>query len=247
MSNGHLYIQSITANWKTPEQRIYNNQTEIHIWRIKTSEFSSELDRFKLQLTSVETEKILRYKSASNQQTRITSRAVLKILLGRYLSVDPLEISFKSDQQKKPILNNFNPESLHFNVSHSGDWILIAIDTNPIGVDLEYTDASFTYQNLLDFSFNAEEKEHIQTSNLPHQNFYKLWTRKEALLKATGKGLIDELALIPSLDGNHLNPNHLTNSVESWKIISFNVDENHIASTAFIPVKTALQFFNFQL
>ncbi|RYF52359.1 MAG: 4'-phosphopantetheinyl transferase superfamily protein [Cytophagaceae bacterium] len=247
MQNSYLDIQSITANWENPDQKVYADLKEIHIWRIRTAAFSSDLEKFKSLLTFAETEKINRYKSAASRQTRILSRAILKILLGRYLSLNPDEITFKSDQHKKPIIDNVILKNINFNVSHSGSWILIAIATNPVGVDLEYTDASFTYQNLLDFSFSFEEKNYIQTSKIPHQSFYKLWTRKEALLKATGKGLIDELALIPSLDGLHQNPSQLINSAESWQITSFSIDENHIASTAFMSVKTALQFLNFQL
>ncbi|RYE30625.1 MAG: 4'-phosphopantetheinyl transferase superfamily protein [Sphingobacteriaceae bacterium] len=179
----YLNFQEITANWINPDKNIYADLKKLHIWRIKTANFFSELNSFKLLLEAAEIE----------------------------------------------------------------SWILIAISNNQIGIDLEQINASFTYQNLLDFSFNLDEKNYIQTSAFPHQSFYKLWTRKEALLKATGKGLIDELALIPSLNGNHQNPTQLTSSAESWQINSFKVDENHIASTAFIPVKTALQFFNFQL
>lgn len=247
MESSYLYIETTAANWTNPNNNIDIDSGKITIWRIKTADFLFKLDDFKAILDVVETAKFLRFKIEADQQTRIISRAILRILLGRYLNIDPEEIQFTLNHQKKPILKNSNAENLHFNVSHSGNWILIAVSTYPIGVDLEYIDTSFTYQNLLNFSFNIEEKNYIQTSKLPHQTFYQLWTRKEALLKATGKGLIDDLALIPSLDGICENPSHLTNSAENWQITSFNIDENHIGSAVFMPVKTALQFFNFQL
>ena len=247
MSNAYLYIQSTSANWVNPDQKTNAHLGENHLWRIKVSDFSAGSESFKLLLDAAELEKILRYKSIADQQTRIISRAVLKILLGRYLQVEPQEISFELNLQKKPILKNANFKPIHFNVSHSGDWILIGISSSPIGVDLEKADASFTYQNLLDFSFSLNEKKHIQAAENPQQTFYKLWTRKEAFLKATGKGLIDELNAVPSLDGVHQNPGELTGSIESWQITSFTLNENHICSAAFIPVKTVLHFFNFQL
>ncbi len=247
MDNCYLNISHTTANWINPDKNTYTNLKKLHIWRIKTINFISELKDFKLILEAAEIERFLKYKTETDRQTRIICRAVLRTLLGRYLTIDPKKIQFKLDHQKKPNLKSIDDENLHFNVSHSGDWILIAVSENPVGIDLEKINASFIYQNLLDFSFNADEQNDIQTSNFSHYNFYRLWTRKEALLKATGKGLIDELAFIPSLNGNHQNPIQLTGSVKSWHIKSFNIDENHVASTAFTPVKTVLKFFNFQL
>ena len=247
MNNGYSHIQSTEAIWLNTDQNVFTSLNKICIWRIKTSDFLSESKSFMLILNLEETERIFRYKSATNRETRIISRAVLRILLGRYLSLDPIKIMFELDLQKKPVLKNASDKPIHFNVSHSGDWILIAISANPIGIDLERTDASFTYQNLLDFSFDIEEKSYILKSRFPVETFYQLWTRKEALLKATGKGLVDELDSIPSLDGLHQNPDQLINCSQSWEITSFNIDENHIGSAAFMPVKTALQFLNFQL
>lgn len=247
MKSGCLDIGSIASDWKNPDQKLYTDLEKIHIWRIQTETFSSEIDKLKLLLTSAETKKINRYQSAANRQTRITSRAILKVLLGRYLSLNPADIKLTYNQHAKPIIENVSLKTVNFNVSHSGNWILMAIALNPIGIDIEYVNTSFTYQNLLDFSFNVAEKHEIEKAEFRHQQFYKLWTRKEALLKATGKGLIDELAQIPSLDGQHRNPSQFTNSAENWQILSFKVDENHVASTAFMPIKPALHFFNFQL
>ncbi|MGI4804011.1 MAG: 4'-phosphopantetheinyl transferase family protein [Janthinobacterium lividum] len=246
MERGRLYIQPTEADWTDANYNVYTELKINQIWRVKTATLLSKIDILQMLLDAEEIEKFSRYQQDA-RQIRIVCRAVLRILIGRYLSIEPKEIKLKLDHQKKPVLQNNHTKNIHFNVSHSGDWILIALSTNPIGVDLEQINASFTYQNLLDFSFSLKEKSYIQTSKVPVESFYKLWTRKEALLKATGKGLIDELASIPSLDGSHQNPSQLINSTESWQITSFSIDENHIGSAAFMPVKTALQFLNFQL
>ena len=242
-----LHVQTISVNWIDADQNTRLDADHIQIWRVNISTFLPSLIQFQTLLEAEEMKKMQRYQQEKDRKTRIISRAVLRILLGRYLSVNPTDIRFNSTQNQKPVLQNLNPQNLNFNVSHSGDWILIALALNPIGIDLEQIDTSFTDQNLLDFSFSSSEKNYIQAAVSPSKNLYKLWTRKEALLKATGKGLIDDLIQIPSLDGIHQSPCSLIGSKESWQITSFNIDENHVGSTAFMPVKTVLHFLNFQL
>ncbi|RYY06903.1 MAG: 4'-phosphopantetheinyl transferase superfamily protein [Sphingobacteriaceae bacterium] len=242
-----LHVLTISTNWKEADQNAYSNHNNVQLWRINITNQISNLRSLQVILEPAEISKIQRYQHEKDRQTRIISRAILRILLGRYLSVDPAEIRFNLDNHKKPVLRKFNSVNIHFNVSHSGDWILIGIAPAPIGVDLEQINASFIDQNLLDYSFSLSEKEVIQAAINPATAFYQLWTKKEALLKATGKGLIDDLPQVPSLDGIHKSPGLIIGSNENWQIVSFKVDENHTGSAAFIPVKTMLQFFNFQL
>lgn len=247
MAESYLHVHTTKAIWADAAISSYFNLENIDVWRINITTLVPHLSDLQKLLDLQETEKTQRYRQEKDRQSRIIGRAVLKILLGRYLKAEPKEIRFQLDHNKKLLLQNILSENLYFNVSHSGDWILIAVSTNPIGVDAEQINTSFTYQNLLGFSFSLEEKNYIQAAAKPHQSFYKLWTRKEALLKATGKGLIDDLILVPGLDGVHQNPEHITGSAESWQITSFEIDENHLGSAAFMPVKTVLRFFNFQL
>lgn len=247
MAESYLYVQTTKAVWADTATSSYFGSENIDVWRINMTTSVPHLSDLQKLLDLQETEKTQRYHQEKDRQSRIISRAVLRILLGRYLAAEPKEIRFQLDHNKKLLLQNTSSKNLHFNVSHSGDWILIAISTNPIGVDTEQINTSFTYQNLLDFGFSLEEKNYIQSAANSHQSFYKLWTRKEALLKATGKGLIDDLISVPSLNGIHQNPEHIIGSAESWQITSFEIDENHLGTAAFMPIKTALRFFNFQL
>lgn len=217
------------------------------VWRINKASFIGSETDFTMLLLPDEKEKASRYKQESDRQRFILGRAVLRILTGSYLNISADEVRFGFDQNKKPYLINPTSAHLYFNVSHSGDWILIAIDSSEVGIDVEQINASFDYQNILDFSFDEAEKQFVQEAENPDKNFYQLWTRKECLLKATGKGITDDLKLVPSLDGFHQNPTEITGANQDLKISTFKVDENHIASAAFCPVKTALDFFNFRL
>ncbi len=223
---------------------VYNT---VSIWRIAVSSFVPKLNEFKALLQPQEIEKAMRYQQENDQNQRIISKAVLRILLNKYTKISPKAIRFSADQNKKPYFENDSADQIHFNISHSGNYILIAIASNPIGIDVEKIDTSFTWQNMSDSSLSKIEADFVENSANPSQSFYQLWTRKESLLKATGKGLVDDLAQIPSLDGIYQDPFAINNSNENRQITSFKVDENYIGSVAFIPVKTAIRFFNFQL
>ncbi|MVN22466.1 4'-phosphopantetheinyl transferase family protein [Mucilaginibacter arboris] len=248
MASTRLYINNLSqTTWIKAPEKVYADFSSVAVWKASVSQLKPHLQNLQALLSVPETEKALRYKQENDRNQHVLSKAVLRILLSRYTGIDPKEIRFKADQNKKPCLENAFSGQLHFNVSHSGNCILVAIADTPVGIDVEKINASFTYQNMLNFSFNQEEADFIENSAHPIQSFYQLWTRKECLLKATGKGLVDDLTAIPGLDGIHPNPETIIQSAENWEITSFKVDENHVGSVSFNPVKTALQFFNFQL
>ena len=92
-------------------------------------------------------------------------------------------------ENNKPVSNN-----LFFNISHSNQYVIIGISNeNEIGIDIEYND-----------KLNEKLKNHI-CSNLEldfikdDNDFYKIWTSKESLLKCYGSGLINDLKKINSL------------------------------------------------
>lgn len=248
-----MSLATVTINhfpvlkWQKAPEEAFFNPFAIAVWRINVLVSTPFLEDLKPLLSTQETEKFWHYQQETDRQHCLISKAALRMLLGQYLHVEPKLVSFVVGKNKKPELENTFGRNLHFNISHSGNWVLIAIAETPLGIDIEKMNASFTWQNLLSFGFNKQEINIIEQSALPFQSFYQLWTRKESLLKATGKGLVDELSLVPSLDGVHQNPTEIIGSVENWQVLSFPVDKNHIGSVAFMPIKTVCQFFNFQL
>jgi 4'-phosphopantetheinyl transferase len=100
--------------------------------------------------------------------------------------------------QGKPYLPG---TQLQFNLSHSRDAILFAVQrVTPVGVDVEYMRDSVDCVSLAKRFFSAREYQAINNLRGLEQKiaFYTFWTRKEAYLKATGKGLagLKEAALL---------------------------------------------------
>lgn len=121
----------------------------------------------------------------------------------------------------------------HINLSHAGDWVLMAIDRTPVGVDVESYRLNLLLDMLLLRTCNRAEQAWVRASENPDAAFRQLWTRKEALLKATGRGLIDHLDTVPSLDGRAAVPAAIDTSAVSWRVLGFAVDPVHPAALAY--------------
>ncbi len=108
------------------------------------------------------------------------------------LSITPDDITISTNG--KPYLKNH--ERLHFNVSHSGEWIVCALSDMPVGVDIEQVVAvpPLMYRDHL------AHEEYVALRSLPpykqNEYFFRLWTYKESYLKMTGEGLLNNLTTI---------------------------------------------------
>ncbi|WP_395664326.1 4'-phosphopantetheinyl transferase family protein [Methylocella sp.] len=135
----------------------------------------------------------------------LIARATLRRLLGRRLGRRPSDFDFAATAHGRPYLAH-RPE-LSFNVSHSGSHALVALsDGRPVGVDIE---AARDLPDALDLSgLFFHEAEHRAIASRPDATerlaaFYRVWTAKEAVLKALGLGIAGhlknfEIALEPS-------------------------------------------------
>ncbi len=117
---------------------------------------------------------------------------MLRDVLGRYLRIPATEVELDADARGKPRLAVRHGEALRFNLSHSGDAVLLGIAyACEIGVDVEATLAHDDLAGVAANVFTADELDAF-TGLYGHERielFYSLWTRKEACLKAWGTGL----------------------------------------------------------
>lgn len=125
----------------------------------------------------------------------LTARTLVRNALAHYLDVTPFSIKLTSDQHIKPVAACDNPylPIPHFSISHSGDWIAIAIHADrPVGLDIECSEALELHllcksQEL----FNQKERDLLDAcpdNDIKIDLFYRFWRCKEAIMKATGRG-----------------------------------------------------------
>lgn len=122
-------------------------------------------------------------------------RAVLRIGLSIYTGIPAARIEIKTAERGKPYLQE---AGIHFNVSHCrGVGLLAFTRVGAIGVDVEAVQPDIEDVEIASEHFTTAEAEWVASasSNLERaQRFTRLWTRKEAVLKATGKGIVESLS-----------------------------------------------------
>jgi len=234
------YIEKIL--WDKVCSGEFTLKSNIDIWRILISSKLHLIDDFAKILSSDEHARASRYHQEKDRQRFIVSRVVLRFLLARYSDNNPEKIEFETGLNKKPFLKNSSADRLCFNVSHSGDMILIALSDSDIGTDAEMIDEIFSYAEILEQNFSNEEIAFITEGNQQSENFYLLWTRKEALLKATSKGIDSKLPFIPSLDGMHNANQEVIGSDKDFCVSSFKITDNYIGSVAYASGNKKLRF-----
>lgn len=147
-------------------------------------------------LNAQERERASRLHGEALQRRSRRCRAVLRLVLARYLERAAADIAFTYGAFGKPGLAGY---SVHFNLSHCSHLALLAVSTAPLGVDIEaQRRPGVDIDSLLDWVCHPEEKRRLLSLGETERGtaFYRLWTQKEAYCKALGDGLQKSLTAI---------------------------------------------------
>jgi 4'-phosphopantetheinyl transferase len=188
----------------------------------------SDLARF---LNSKELDRAKRFHKELDRNRFIIYRSILKFILAAHTKLNVKNINLDYQINKKPYLASH--PWLHFNLSHSEDFAVIAISRKKVGIDIEYMSEDFNFTNLLPDIFDDNEILTIQNAVNKKHVFYTSWTRKEAFVKALGKGIDEDFKYIPSLDGHHNIDPILLKNTENWQVNSFDLAEHYLGAVAF--------------
>jgi phosphopantetheinyl transferase len=125
-----------------------------------------------------------------------------RLVLTQYGSTcSPLDLRFTRGRYGKPEVAE--PFPYRFNMSHSANCVAIAVAAADVGVDIEWHRPVVASSSLARCVFNAEERRWLAWQSCYDDAFFRLWTLKEALLKAAGTGFsrAPQEACWRSLDG----------------------------------------------
>ena len=160
---------------------------EVVVWGLALSSCTWEVEKLLGCLSEEERFRVERKKRIEARRAAIYARAGLRFLLGHYTQTAPQEVQMRQASTGKPFLAD---QSLSFNLSHSGDWIVWAVSLQgEIGVDLEEIDPAVHWQRVAARYFSEEEQGALEASEEPVRLFYDLWAMKEAWVKSSGEGV----------------------------------------------------------
>lgn len=159
---------------------------EIHVWGVSLDQPASP---FEPLLEPAEIERANRFRFAKLRQHFVVGRGALRVLLGRYLSAEPAGLQFAYGPQGKPSL--IAPTDLRFNVAHSHGLALVGIAHNELGIDVEMVRSLPDRDQIARRFFSSAEVERLDSVAAGQKTlaFFYGWTRKEAVIKASGHGL----------------------------------------------------------
>ena len=143
--------------------------------KIYLADIASVLPRHREYISPQRLQKTLRYRMPDDQKRCIAGSVLLRYFLGDTAILD--------NGFGKPVAEN----GVCFNLSHSGGWVLLAVDDRDVGCDIEsvcFVDAA----RMGKIVFTGRECRMVETAPDKTGVFFDLWTKKEALLKCRGKG-----------------------------------------------------------
>ena len=168
---------------------------EVHIWRAWLGAAGAYCERLQALLSPDEADRAVHYRRQADRRRFVGSRGSLRLLLGSYLGIAPEQLRFAENAYGKPSLAGEGARSgLRFNVSHSGDVALFGVVSGcGVGVDVEVcrSRAPDRVLRIADRFFSPEEAEALR-GLAPREQvraFLVCWCRKEAYVKALGRGL----------------------------------------------------------
>lgn len=159
----------------------------IEVYAVNINKNTSYLEDLIFLLSEEKQIRINKYLRVEDSLRALLGDLLLRSIICSKYSIKNDQIDIKYNDYGKPFINNLL--DIEFNISHSGEWVVCAIDDISIGIDIEeikhidfsISECFFTkLENKCLFNKNKLEKPKF---------FYELWTGKESFVKAIGKGL----------------------------------------------------------
>ncbi|MDB5241711.1 MAG: hypothetical protein JWP57_2336 [Spirosoma sp.] len=214
---------------------------DVAVFRFYCPDWLANPPVWQAMLQPDEIQRAQRYRRQEDRFRSLYARSLLRVLLGKYLNQPALAVHLTRGMNNKPKL--VDDSGWYFNTAHSGNWIVLAIGKTEIGVDVEAIKADFPFEDVLPFSFNAQERLTIEQAEQGRLRFYELWIRKEALVKATGQGIGPDFTDIASRLGAVWETTYRMDAGDAWTVGGFTVDKGYPGAVAYKPLAATPRFY----
>ncbi|MBZ5678116.1 MAG: 4'-phosphopantetheinyl transferase superfamily protein [Acidobacteriia bacterium] len=169
--------------------------SQIHLWQYPIGDppDARHLARAMTLLSDAEKNRCAAFHMEKHAAEYALSHAMLRLALSEYAPVRPEQWQLLTGEKGKPeIAAPALDTPLCFNLSHTdGFAVCVAGRFRHLGVDVENMNRRTSHQELAQRFFAPAESEYLRSlpPSLQREAFFRIWTLKEAYIKADGRGL----------------------------------------------------------
>jgi 4'-phosphopantetheinyl transferase len=239
---------SDSPNWSARPTIPLLASADVHVWRAFLNCESALPVSLQAVLSDDELTRASRFVFPVDRDHFISSRGILRCILGEYLRKPARAIEFTYEPAGKPKLRRVDADlPIRFNLSHSHGLTMYAFSLDrEVGVDVEAVRQEVAAEELAERFFSPRELAEFrnQPPGQRTERFFLYWTRKEAYAKALGSGLWTALN---SLDVSTTpeKPDELTTrDAASWMVRSFRPADGYISALVAEGADLRFHFWN---
>jgi len=223
-------------SWQMPPTDLSLPPDEVHVWRVDLEALPEVLQRCEAVLSPSERARAQRYVFERDRRRWTVSRATLRLLLSRYLDVEPTLFEFDLNEFGKPSLAApYKETNMEFNLSHSAEIALYAFTRERlVGIDVEYMRADLDFDGMARHSFSLQEQQVLSklVGEEKRRAFFRGWTCKEAYAKALGKGFSQafdqfSVSLLPSQPFGLVQQDEDEGALGRWPFVELDVEAGY--------------------
>jgi len=235
-------------DWQLSNQKPVLGSNCVHVWSANLLSDSYNYEYFFDLLSHIEKDRANKYKFELDRKMFIVRRAILRIILSKYLGICPSDIDIRTSIYGKPeIVQTLIKNPIFFSLSHSQNIALYAIARNKnIGIDTEFIHTLDFDSLLLSLLPPDQAKTIILRQGDKALIFFDFWTTLEAYLKAVGTGFMqpfDHEALTNIPVGLFANGRENSN----WSLTQFVPETKMIASIVIHQPTIETSFWRFSM
>lgn len=209
----------------------------VELWYATLDAHRQHVEEYLSLLDPDEQERAARFRFPHDRERFVIAHGLLRSLLGRYLGTPPAELRIARGPYGKPFIAGTD---LRFNLSDTKDALLIAFTQgDEIGADIETMARTVDHIAVSEHYFTPDEVRSIhaaEATGAGKRRFLELWTRKEAVLKASGVGIMDDLRVLSVGDAhNTMMISHeafVRDAAEQYHVGTWHLGGQHIISVA---------------
>ncbi|MCR1974329.1 4'-phosphopantetheinyl transferase superfamily protein [Clostridium sporogenes] len=200
----------------------------MEIYMVKILDISEKNLNFICSLIDTQKRQVIeKFINKKDKIRSLVGEILVKTIITEKLNISNRDIIFRKNQYGKPYLIEY--PNLKFNISHSGNFVVCAIDNKPIGVDIEEV-KNIEYEGIVENFFSVSEVDYIikQDINVQLNKFYEIWVLKESYIKCCGQGLSIPLKSFSINIEEYENIKvTINNKYKEHKFKSFDIDLNY--------------------